>query len=81
MPAALSGRDLLVEGRTGSGKTLAYVLPLLQRLLRYQQQQQKQQQIGEDVTLAPLSGIVLVPTKELCIQVRGEKDEIGRDTR
>ncbi|KAL8449998.1 hypothetical protein Emed_002739 [Eimeria media] len=52
VPLALSGRDLVVEGRTGSGKTLAYVLPLLQRLLRLH--------ATEHTPLAPLSGIILV---------------------
>lgn len=66
IPLALSGRDLLVEGRTGSGKTLAYLLPLLQRLLQLQQQQVQR---GENAELPPLCALVLVPTKELCIQV------------
>ncbi|KAL8440225.1 hypothetical protein Efla_000351 [Eimeria flavescens] len=61
VPLALGGRDLVVEGRTGSGKTLAYVLPLLQRLLRVHESSQS--------SLPPLSGIILVPTKELCMQV------------
>ena len=68
IPFALSGRDLLIEGRTGSGKTLAYVLPLLQRLLQLQEQQQQQQR-GETAELPPLCALILVPTKELCIQV------------
>lgn len=65
VPLALGGRDLVVEGRAGSGKTLAYVLPLLQRLLRLH----AQQQVADNATLPVFSGIVLVPTKELCIQV------------
>ncbi|CDJ42292.1 ATP-dependent nucleolar RNA helicase, putative [Eimeria tenella] len=69
VPVALNGKDLLIEGKTGSGKTLAYVLPLLQRLLQLQQQQQQHQQASETAALPDLSGMVLVPTKELCIQV------------
>lgn len=64
VPLALGGRDLVVEGKTGSGKTLAYVLPLLQGLLRLH----AQQQTTDGGRLPPLSGIILVPTKELCIQ-------------
>ncbi|CDI79986.1 hypothetical protein, conserved [Eimeria praecox] len=56
----------LQQQQTGSGKTLAYVLPLLQRLLQLQQQQQQR---GETVELPPLCALILVPTKELCIQV------------
>lgn len=65
VPLALGGRDLVVEGRTGSGKTLAYVLPLLQRLMRLH----AQQQTTDNATLPAFSGIILVPTKELCMQV------------
>ncbi|MGL6567541.1 DEAD/DEAH box helicase, partial [Aeromonas dhakensis] len=54
IPAALAGRDLLALARTGSGKTLAFGLPLLQRL---------------DPALAEVQGLVLVPTRELAVQV------------
>ena len=33
IPAALTGRDLLVSSHTGSGKTAAFLLPSIQRLL------------------------------------------------
>ena len=32
IPAALTGRDLLVSSHTGSGKTAAFLLPSIQRL-------------------------------------------------
>ncbi|MFN3715627.1 MAG: DEAD/DEAH box helicase, partial [Thiobacillus sp.] len=32
VPAALTGRDLLVSSHTGSGKTAAFLLPSIQRL-------------------------------------------------
>ena len=54
IPAVLAGRDLLALARTGSGKTLAFGLPLLQRL---------------DPALAEVQGLVLVPTRELAVQV------------
>jgi ATP-dependent RNA helicase DDX56/DBP9 len=61
IPGCLEGRDVLMNSRTGSGKTLAYVVPLVQRLLA----------MSECSTLSPLSGIILVPTAELCSQVLG----------
>jgi superfamily II DNA/RNA helicase len=58
IPVILSGSDLLACAQTGSGKTLAYGLPLLQRL-------------ATQPTVSPRQPtvLVLVPTRELAIQV------------
>jgi superfamily II DNA/RNA helicase len=62
LPLALAGDDLIGQARTGMGKTLAFGVPLLQR-------------ITTD-TERPLTGIpralVVVPTRELCLQVYGD---------
>ena len=60
LPAALQGRDLLVQAPTGSGKTAAFLLPLLQRL-------------GASAGRAgqrprALRALVLSPTRELALQ-------------
>ena len=47
----------------GSGKTLAYSIPLVQNLLQYQEGE------GEGDATGVL-GLILVPTRELCTQVR-----------
>ena len=52
---ALAGRDVCGKAHTGSGKTLAFALPLVQRL-------------GSDRRRSP-RGMVLVPTRELALQV------------
>jgi ATP-dependent RNA helicase RhlE len=57
IPAALKGTDVLGIAKTGSGKTLSYVLPLLQGL------------IGKPVKNRCPNGLVLVPTRELAVQV------------
>jgi superfamily II DNA/RNA helicase len=57
LPDALAGRDVLGRGQTGSGKTLAFGLPLLARLTGKRAQRNR-----------PL-GLVLVPTRELAMQV------------
>jgi superfamily II DNA/RNA helicase len=57
LPDAMAGRDLLGRGQTGSGKTLAFGLALLTRLSG-----------GHAKPLHP-RGIVLVPTRELAMQV------------
>ena len=58
LPAALSGRDIVGQGKTGSGKTAVFGLLLLQRL---------------DLALDPRGGrpqaIVLSPTRELAEQL------------
>ncbi|MGH9286226.1 MAG: DEAD/DEAH box helicase, partial [Acidimicrobiales bacterium] len=52
---ALAGRDVCGQAATGSGKTLAFSIPLVQR-------------IEPGGGRAP-RGLVLVPTRELCLQV------------
>ncbi len=56
IPVALEGRDVCGRARTGSGKTLAFGVPMLARL------------DGEAEPRRPL-GLVLVPTRELALQV------------
>jgi len=56
IPVALEGRDILGQAKTGTGKTAAFGLPMLQML-------------GPD---ADLGGLVLVPTRELALQVAAE---------
>ena len=56
IPVALTGRDVCGRAKTGSGKTLAFGVPLLARLTK----------VGEPRRPAAL---VLVPTRELALQV------------
>lgn len=58
------GRDLIGKDRTGSGKTLAFSLPLLERL-------RSEGAFANTPRQAPYL-IVLVPTRELCMQVTKE---------
>ncbi|MBW3528313.1 DEAD/DEAH box helicase [Shewanella sp. NKUCC05_KAH] len=66
IPAILAGRDLLALAQTGSGKTLAFGLPLLQQILL---QQQTQLQGAKSVRPQNALALVLVPTRELALQV------------
>ncbi len=56
IPVALTGRDVCGRARTGSGKTLAFGVPLLARLS------------GKGQPRRP-TALVLVPTRELAVQV------------
>ena len=66
IPPLLEGRDLVGQAATGTGKTAAFALPVLQRLLR------------EGGRVEPLA-LVLVPTRELAVQVSEAMHRYGRD--
>jgi superfamily II DNA/RNA helicase len=68
LPDALVGRDLLGRAQTGSGKTLAFGLALLSRLLPT---------VGPRYPRSP-RGLVLVPTRELALQVAVELEPLAR---
>ena len=60
LPAIMSGRDVIGIAKTGSGKTMGYTLPMLRHVM-------------DQPPLAPTDGpigIVMVPTRELAMQVR-----------
>jgi superfamily II DNA/RNA helicase len=61
LPDALAGRDVLGRAQTGSGKTLAFGLPVLTRLAAS----------GRPRTPTAPRALVLVPTRELALQVAG----------
>jgi len=58
VPDALAGRDVCGKAKTGSGKTLAFGLPIIER-------------VGRADSRRPRS-LVLVPTRELALQVHDE---------
>ena len=62
IPAALQGRDLWATAPTGSGKTLAFALPLVQQHVLQPRQTNFRR---------PIRSLVLVPTRELAVQVGG----------
>ncbi|MFE9202246.1 DEAD/DEAH box helicase [Micromonospora sp. NPDC007230] len=66
IPPLLAGRDLLGQAATGTGKTAAFALPLLQRM-------PDERPGGEPVSL------VLVPTRELAVQVSEAFHRYGKD--
>ncbi|MGW4695421.1 DEAD/DEAH box helicase [Kitasatospora cineracea] len=66
IPDALSGKDVLGRGRTGSGKTLSFGLPLLTRLAD-----------GERTKAKHPRGLILVPTRELAMQVADALEPFG----
>lgn len=69
IPAALTGQDILGSAETGTGKTAAYLLPILQMLLTKHPQ-----------TNHHTSVLVLVPTRELALQVAEHATVLGGRT-
>lgn len=65
IPYMLAARDMLVQSKTGSGKTGAYALPLLQVIVRDRKFPQ---------------ALILVPTRELCLQVQEEFEKLSNGT-
>ena len=61
-PYIIAGRNLLIQSQTGSGKTAAYLLPLMERI----EMEKKICQV-----------MVLVPTRELALQVSREAEMLG----
>ncbi len=61
LPIALGGHDIIGQARTGTGKTLGFGIPLLQRL-----------QDGPPAAPKAPRALVVVPTRELAIQVAGD---------
>lgn len=65
IPAAMEGKDILARAQTGSGKTATYIIPILVGILR-----------------SPMpwtyKALVLVPSRELCKQVKSQFDDLAR---
>lgn len=61
IPYALGGKDLLVRAETGSGKTGAFLIPIMQRLMMYSRKFNHR--------AMQTKAIVVVPTRELAIQI------------
>jgi len=66
IPALLAGNDVVGQSATGSGKTLAYGIPLIERVARDKR---------------VVQALVLVPTRELAIQVSAVLGQLASSRR
>ncbi len=69
IPDALAGYDVLGRAQTGSGKTLAFGLPIVARLA------------GEKSRIHRPRALVIVPTRELALQVERSLESVARAVR
>ena len=67
IPAILQGKDVLGIAKTGSGKTLSYALPILEKLRTFKGEKSRN-----------IKALVLVPSRELAIQVNEIFTDLGR---
>jgi ATP-dependent RNA helicase DeaD len=63
IPVALTGRDLIGQAQTGTGKTVAFAIPMIEAV---------------DTASPDIQGLILTPTRELCIQVAEELARVGK---
>jgi ATP-dependent RNA helicase RhlE len=68
IPRVLEGRDIMAGAQTGTGKTAGFTLPILQRLMASSHEGKKRHP----------RALILVPTRELAIQVQESVETYGR---
>ena len=74
IPSLLAGRDLLGQAATGTGKTAAFALPMIQRI----RDGGRDDAAGGERGSGPPAALVLVPTRELAMQVAEATHKYGR---
>jgi len=62
IPQALAGTDVIATAQTGTGKTLAFLIPVIEKLSQHK--------------TAGIAALVLVPTRELAMQVVAQYDAL-----
>ena len=70
IPQILSGQDILAIAQTGTGKTAAFAIPLISML-----HDRKERAVDQNV-----KAVVMVPTRELAIQIEEVFKELGKYT-
>ena len=70
IPAVLSGKDVIACAQTGTGKTASFVLPILQKLsIEHEHHKLRGKRIR---------ALILVPTRELAVQVEASIGQYGK---
>ena len=79
LPSAIRDRmDIIGAAQTGSGKTLAFGLPILSALCKEKKGARSRVGSGDSPAKPLLRALIMVPTRELCMQVFKALDPIAR---
>ena len=63
IPIALTGKDVIARAKNGTGKTGSFVIPILEQI---------------DFSQKYVQALILVPTRELALQISSTVKEIGK---
>jgi ATP-dependent RNA helicase DDX6/DHH1 len=63
IPVALIGKDIIARAKNGTGKTGSFVIPILEKV---------------DFTQKYVQAVILVPTRELAMQISSTVKELGK---
>ncbi|KAG1696432.1 hypothetical protein DVH05_018563 [Phytophthora capsici] len=86
IPAILARHDVLCAAQTGTGKTLAYLVPVVEQILRKEAAKQKEQEAkglsgSADVVLGRPSALILLPSRELALQVASVAKQLSHSAK
>ena len=73
IPLVLEGRDVMGAAQTGTGKTAAFSIPLLQKMMKHENQ-------SMSPARHPVRAVVLAPTRELAVQVAANVKAYAKQT-
>lgn len=71
IPSILKGEDVLAVAQTGTGKTAAFAIPVIDRIHRMKTSKKS----------TGIKCIIMVPTRELAVQIGGVLNELSRHTK
>ncbi|CDU20921.1 ATP-dependent RNA helicase DBP9, putative [Plasmodium yoelii] len=69
IPSILKGNDTILNAKTGSGKTMAYLIPAIQRLIKFNIDEKEHLKFFYKC-------IIIAPTEELCLQIYNVGDKL-----
>ncbi len=73
LPIALADGDVIGQAKTGTGKTLAFGIPLIERIIA-----PKDSEWADFQHKGLPQALVVVPTRELCVQVTKDIDQLAK---
>ncbi len=76
---ALEGKDVIGTAQTGTGKTLAFLIPIIE-MLQHETSHETSRETLRQTALRQTSALVLLPTRELAMQVHEQYEKLRSKT-